>query len=131
MGSSITSKLYGSSKSLHNATLALSPPESTLTFFDTSSFENIDDAVVTIKDVNGNVIEVLNHVVNGFYKGQVLPEENTTYILEVNHPNYADITASDSLPSPIIINSVDTSTILDPINGNRLRISMNLSLIHI
>lgn len=92
---------------------------------DTSSFENIDDAVVTIKDVNGNVIEVLNHVVNGFYKGQVLPEENTTYILEVNHPNYAKITASDSLPSPIIINSVDTSTILDPINGNRLRISMN------
>lgn len=92
---------------------------------DTSSFENIDDAVVTIKDGNGNVIEVLNHVVNGFYKGQVLPEENTTYILEVNHPNYAKITASDSLPSPIIINSVDTSTILDPINGNRLRISMN------
>ena len=92
---------------------------------DTSSFENIDDAVVTIKDVNGNVIEVLNHVVNGFYKGQVLPEESTTYILEVNHPNYANITASDSLPSPIIINSVDTSTILDPINGNRLRISMN------
>ena len=92
---------------------------------DTSSFENIDDAVVTIKDGNGNVIEVLNHFVNGFYKGQVLPEENTTYILEVNHPNYAKITASDSLPSPIIINSVDTSTILDPINGNRLRISMN------
>lgn len=92
---------------------------------DTSSFENIDDAVVTIKDGNGNVIEVLNHVVNGFYKGLVLPEENTTYILEVNHPNYAKITASDSLPSPIIINSVDTSTILDPINGNRLRISMN------
>ena len=92
---------------------------------DTSSFENIVDAVVTIKDGNGNVIEVLNHVVNGFYKGQVLPEESTTYILEVNHPNYANITASDSLPSPIIINSVDTSTILDPINGNRLRISMN------
>ncbi len=92
---------------------------------DTSSFENIVDAVVTIKDGNGNVIEVLNHVVNGFYKGLVLPEENTTYILEVNHPNYAKITASDSLPSPIIINSVDTSTILDPINGNRLRISMN------
>ena len=92
---------------------------------DTSSFENIDDAVVTIKDGNGNVIEVLNHVVNGFYKGLVLPEENTTYILKLNHPNYAKITASDSLPSPIIINSVDTSTILDPINGNRLRISMN------
>jgi len=92
---------------------------------DTASLKNIEDAIVTIKDGNGNVIEILNHVVSGFYKGQVLPEENTTYILEVNHPNYANITASDSLPSPITINSVDTTTIFDPINGDRLQISMN------
>ena len=92
---------------------------------DTASFNNIDDAIVTIKDRNENVIETLNHVENGFYKGQTFPQENQNYILEVNHPNYANITASDSLPSPIIINSVDTSTIIDPINGNRLQISMN------
>ena len=92
---------------------------------DTASFKNIDDAIVTIKDRNENVIETLNHVENGFYKGQTFPQENQTYILEVNHPNYANITASDSLPSPITINSVDTSTIIDPINGNRLQISMN------
>ena len=92
---------------------------------DTASFKNIDDAIVTIKDRNENIIETLNHVENGFYKGQTFPQENQNYILEVNHPNYANITASDSLPSPIIINSVDTSTIIDPINGNRLQISMN------
>ena len=92
---------------------------------DTASFNNIDDAIVTIKDGNENIIETLNHVENGFYKGQTFPQENQTYILEVNHPNYANITASDSLPSPITINSVDTSTIIDPINGNRLQISMN------
>ena len=92
---------------------------------DTASFKNIDDAIVTIKDRNENIIETLNHVENGFYKGQTFPQENQTYILEVNHPNYANITASDSLPSPIIINSVDTSTIIDPINGNRLQISVN------
>jgi hypothetical protein len=92
---------------------------------DTASFNNIDDAIVTIKDGNENIIESLNHVENGFYKGQTFPQENQTYILEVNHPNYANITASDSLPSPITINSVDTSTIIDPINGNRLQISMN------
>ena len=92
---------------------------------DTASFKNIDDAIVTIKDGNKNIIENLNHVENGFYKGQTFPQENQTYILEVNHPNHANITASDSLPSPITINSVDTSTIIDPINGNRLQISMN------
>lgn len=92
---------------------------------DTASFNNIDDAIVSIKDDNENIIETLNHIENGFYKGQTFPQENQTYILEVNHPDYADITASDSLPSPITINSVDTSTIIDPINGNRLQISMN------
>ena len=92
---------------------------------DTASFKNIDDAIVSIKDKNENIIETLNHVENGFYKGQTFPQENQNYILEVNHPNYANITASDSLPSPIIINSVDTSTIIDPINGNRLQIRMN------
>ena len=92
---------------------------------DTASFKNIDDAIVTIKDRNENIIETLNHVENGFYKGQTFPQENQTYILEINHTNYANITASDSLPSPITINSVDTSTMVDPINGNRLQISMN------
>ena len=92
---------------------------------DTASFNNIDDAIVSIKDGNENIIETLNHVENGFYKGQTFPQENQTYILEINHPNYANITASDSLPSPITINSVDTSTMVDPINGNRLQISMN------
>ena len=92
---------------------------------DTASFKNIDDAIVTIKDGNENIIETLNHVENGFYKGQTFPQENQTYILEINHTNYANITASDSLPSPITINSVDTSTMVDPINGNRLQISMN------
>ena len=92
---------------------------------DTASFKNIDDAIVTIKDGNENIIETLNHVENGFYKGQTFPQENQTYILEINHTNYDNITASDSLPSPITINSVDTSTMVDPINGNRLQISMN------
>ena len=92
---------------------------------DTASFKNIDDAIVTIKDGNENIIETLNHVENGFYKGQTFPQENQTYILEINHTNYDNITASDSLPSPITINSVDTSTMVDPINGNRLQINMN------
>lgn len=92
---------------------------------DTSSFQNIDDAIVAIKDADGNIIETLDNVLYGFYTGQAYPEENQTYVLEVNHTNYANITASDSLPSPITINSVDTSTIIDPINGDRMQISMN------
>jgi len=92
---------------------------------DTASFQNIEDAIVTIKDDNGNIIETLNHIDNGFYSGQTYPSQNKIYTLEVNHPNYNNISASDSLPSPITINNVDTLKVEDPINGDRLQISMN------
>ena len=92
---------------------------------DVSPFQNIEDAVVKIKDDNGAIIETLYHLDNGFYAGQVFPEQNKTYQLEVIHPNYNNITSTDSLPIPITINSVDTSTIIDPINENRLQIILN------
>ena len=92
---------------------------------DTASFQNIEDAIVTIKDDNGSTIETLNYVENGFHIGQTFPQENQTYNLEVTHPNYTNVTSSDSLPSPIIINSIDTSTIVDPINGDRLQITLD------
>jgi hypothetical protein len=92
---------------------------------DTASFQNIEDAIVTIKDDNGSTIEILNYVENGFYIGQNFPQENQTYNLEVTHPNYPNVTSSDSLPSPIIINSIDSTTIVDPINGDRLQITLD------
>ena len=92
---------------------------------ETDSFQNITDAVVNINDGNGNIIETLNHQENGFYVGQTFPQENQTYTLQVTHPNYVNITSMDSLPLSIVINSVDTSTIVDPINGDRLQITMN------
>ena len=52
---------------------------------DTTPFQNIEDAVVTIKDDNGSIIEILNYVENGFYVGQTFPQENQTYNLEVKH----------------------------------------------
>ena len=94
---------------------------------DTNSFQNIEDAIVTIKDDNGSIIETLSYEENGFYIGQTFPQENQTYNLEVTHPNYPNVTSSDSLPSPIIINSIDTTTIVDPINGDRLQITLDFN----
>tara|TARA_B110000858_G_scaffold34827_1_gene38930 strand:+ start:573 stop:1478 length:906 start_codon:yes stop_codon:yes gene_type:complete len=94
---------------------------------ETDSFQNITDAIVNIKDGNGNIVETLNHQENGFYVGQTFPQENQIYKLEVNHSNYSNIRGYDSLPSPITINSVDTSSIVDPINGDRLQITMNFN----
>ena len=92
---------------------------------DTASFLNIEDAEVKILDNNGNIVDVLNHINNGFYMGQTYPEENKTYNLEVKHPNYSNITSLDSLPAPININSIDTTTVMDPISGDRIQINLN------
>ena len=92
---------------------------------DTASFLNIEDAEVKILDNDGNIVDVLNHINNGFYIGQTYPEENKTYNLEVKHPNYTNITSLDSLPAPINIKSIDTTTVLDPINGDRIQINLN------
>lgn len=77
---------------------------------DTAQFQNIFDASVRIEDENGNLIDELQHESNGFYIGQQQPTLNQNYFLKVEHPNYSNVNASDSLPSPIYINSIDTVT---------------------
>tara|TARA_Y100000385_G_scaffold243928_1_gene261692 strand:+ start:1042 stop:1959 length:918 start_codon:yes stop_codon:yes gene_type:complete len=94
---------------------------------DTASFKNINDAVVSIKNENGNIIETLSHSQNGFYVGQKKPVENQIYNLEVDHLNYTNISASDSLPIPISINYLDTITVIEPNNENRLQINLNFT----
>ena len=94
---------------------------------DTASFKNINDAVVSIKNENGNIIETLSHSQNGFYVGQKKPVENQIYTLEVDHLNYTNISASDSLPIPISINYLDTITVIEPNNENRLQINLNFT----
>ena len=94
---------------------------------DTASFKNINDAVVSIKNENGYIIETLNHSQNGFYVGQKKPVENQIYTLEVDHLNYTNISASDSLPIPISINYLDTITVIEPNNENRLQINLNFT----
>tara|TARA_B100001287_G_scaffold57375_1_gene45651 strand:+ start:12923 stop:13849 length:927 start_codon:yes stop_codon:yes gene_type:complete len=100
---------------------------SSKSIIDTSSYKNVEDAEVTISLDNGNIVENLLHKTNGFYIGEFYPLPNQTYNLSVSHPNFNNINASDSLPIPIIINSIDTLSIVDPINGNRLEIKINFS----
>ena len=92
---------------------------------DSSSFENIENAIVNIKHNNGSFVENLPHLNNGFYVGQTYPVQNQTYILEVSHPNFENVNALESLPFPITINSIDTVSLTDPINGDRYEITVN------
>ena len=92
---------------------------------DTASLQYVEDAVVAIKDKNGIIIENLIHNTNGFYIGQTFPNNYQTYQLVVSHPNYDNVSAIDSLPAPIIINNIDTTTLVDPINGDRLEVTLN------
>ena len=76
------------------------------------SITNIIDASVLIKNTNGNVIDSLTYQNNGFYIGQQYPVQNTTYKLEVNHPNYNSVNSSNEIPDSISINYIDTNTVL-------------------
>ena len=42
---------------------------SSINVYDTNTFKNILDATVFLKDSNGNNIDQLSHVINGFYLG--------------------------------------------------------------
>ena len=64
---------------------------------------------------------------HGFYLGEFYPAANQTYNLSVSHPNYTDVNSTDSLPTPITINNIDTLSITDPINGDRLEITLNFN----
>ena len=74
------------------------------------SITNIIDASVLIKNTNGNVVDSLTYQNNGFYIGQQYPVQNTTYKLEVNHPNYNSIQAATFIPDSINIYNVEVDT---------------------
>jgi hypothetical protein len=76
-----------------------------------SAVQDINSATVLIEDINGNTIDELMYLSNGFYVGQAFPNENQNYKLRVNCPGYDEITSNDGLPGFITINNIDTNTV--------------------
>tara|TARA_B100000780_G_scaffold247324_1_gene192232 strand:- start:1159 stop:2109 length:951 start_codon:yes stop_codon:yes gene_type:complete len=83
---------------------------SSLNIYNTNTFKNILDASVFIKDSNGNNVEHLPHVSNGFYAGNQLLAKGKSYYLQVEHSNFNSVFASSSIPNSISNIYIDTSS---------------------
>lgn len=83
---------------------------SSLNIYNTNTFKNILDATVFIKDSNGNNIEHLLHVSNGFYVGNQPLATGKSYHLQVEDSNFNSVFASSSIPNSISNISIDTNS---------------------
>ncbi len=49
-----------------------------------------------------------------YYNGQTTPDAGVAYTLRVRHPDYADVTATDAAPMPIVRERLSASATRDP-----------------
>ena len=77
---------------------------------DTTSYTNIDDAVVSIFDGNGIMVTSLTNQGEGLYTSisEATPEANESYTIEVSAPGYTAVNATNAIPSAIPIYDIDT-----------------------
>ncbi|MDG1798410.1 MAG: DUF4249 domain-containing protein [Flavobacteriales bacterium] len=88
------------------------------------TYENIEDADLSVKDSNGNLIENLRYLSNGFYKGSEKLQADNQYYLNAVHKNFNNVLATTSIPKNISIHHIDTLSYLE--NGKeRFRISVS------
>ena len=88
------------------------------------TYENIEDADLSVKDSNGNLIENLQYLSNGFYKGSEKLQADNQYYLNAVHKNFNNVLATTSIPKNISIHHIDTLSYLE--NGKeRIRISVS------
>jgi hypothetical protein len=88
------------------------------------TYENIEDADLSVKDSNGNLIENLQYLSNGFYKGSEKLQADNQYYLNAVHKNFNNVLATTSIPKNISIHHIDTLSYLE--NGKeRFRISVS------
>ena len=83
---------------------------SSINVYDTNTFKNILDATVFLNDSNGNNIDQLSHVINGFYLGNQSLVTGKSYYLQVEHDNFNSVFASSSIPNAISNIYIDTSS---------------------
>lgn len=83
---------------------------SSISAYGTNTFKNIADASVFLKDSNGNNIEPLYHISNGFYIGNQSLATGKSYFLQVEHSNFNSVFASSSIPNRISNIHIDTNS---------------------
>ncbi len=66
-----------------------------------SSIENVENAVVKIRNLGTNQTFYLDHKSGGFYQRHLFPHEGQRYELSVDHAGYEDVAGQTHIPSVI------------------------------
>ncbi len=91
------------------------------------NIESLDDAFVSIKDINSSQEIELIHVADGLYTSNIMkPRENRTYELHVAKEGFRSIAARDRIMLNPVITDVDTATVQMSDGKKGLEISFDL-----
>ena len=87
----------------------------------------IEGANVFIKNAGDQVLDTLFEDSLGYYSGSMIPSEEIEYHIEVNHPEYDQATASNTIPKQALIQSYNYQITTDPNNGDQMNISVEIT----
>lgn len=85
-----------------------------LNILDKNKPKELPDANVVLKDMEGNILEVLNHSADGNFisANNSKPIFGKSYQLEVTHKNYKTIEANTVIPTPVFFEIIDTTKVV-------------------
>ena len=95
-----------------------------LSVIDNADLTTIENGIVEVFDLNGNLIESLIHVGMGYYKGTLYPQTNEKYQVVSSAPGYKTVSAIDTMPPKSLIKNVDTAGVENEFNEKELRITL-------
>ena len=75
-------------------------------FIDTLSIDMLNPDTINVYSSNRE-----SYIIMNYYKSNYIPNNNSSYTIKVNHPEYESITASTYIPQDIVINDVYVDTL--------------------
>jgi hypothetical protein len=86
----------------------------------------VENASVNVFNKSNEKVASLSYTEDGEYTDlSSFPEANQEYRIEVSAPNFKSVTATNTLPTPVPITSIDTTTFIDQYGYNAIQVTLN------
>ncbi len=95
-----------------------------LSVLDSRDLISLENGKVDVWDLEGNFVETLDHIGNGFYRGTTYPQDYGGYRIVADVEGYKSVQAVDSIPEKIVIKSIDTLGVSSQSNFEELKITI-------
>lgn len=82
-----------------------------LSVIDEGTLEQVENATISLTDTEGNALGSIYSNSSGIYEIDALPLPGKTYQIQVEHPDYATVEASQTIPAAPAVANWDTTTV--------------------